>query len=982
MNRIRRWNRWRFAAAAVLLAAAPVAAQEYRGNLFVEVKDDAGKPVAGAELTLAGGDFSRASTTGADGKARFVRLEPGAYRLTASAKGFAKVTVEQVDVATFQSASLQVRLTPESQLSQTVTVTAESPLLDQRRMGTATVLTQDEVSQIPTSRDPWAVLSTVPGVTTDRVNVAGNEAGQQSNFVGNGDDGTNTTWVMDGVEFTDLGAVGSSPTYFDFNTFEEIGFVTGGADVDQANGGARLNFTTKQGTNEFSGNLRLWYTSKGLQSDVKTITQPEGVVVTPPDPETFFPGNNLPPNNQVNEVFEKNVSFGGPILKDKIWYWVGFGQNDIDNQVANVSDKTKLKNTTAKIHGQVGARWNWKLFYSNGNKAKDGRGAAVTRPAETTWIQKGPTPIYTAYASALINPNWDLSLQAGHVDGKFSLTPKGGLDAQIFNDENNVWSGSYLLYDTVRPQDQFVVRGSNFFDTAGWEHEVKYGYRYKKTTVESLSKWSNLDNFVYSASYVYLYRERDYAVDMEHVNAWVGDTVTKGNWAVTAGLSYTEQQGKNTPADVAAVGLCPTCLPGVSYAGGSEVFTWKDVSPRVGATYTFDTRKRLLLRANYAQYVDQLYVSDINYDNPAASYAYLVHAFADANDNRKVDPGEFSTDCADALGGSVVACDPTLFADRIDPDYEAPRVREFIFGAEVELARDFTIAANILWRNRDRDRWIEGNLDGRPVAAAGPLYDVPHFEATGELRPIDASFYDCSATVSGTFPDGTPYSEPFCTLSPAGELLTNDGSPSFLTNRPGYEQRYKGLEITATKRLSNRWMLRGYVAVNDWTQEFSGTQGISDPTNFQGGTTEPGGEVSIPSVGSGTKDGVWLGTSRWQANVNGLYQLPRDMTLSGNLYVRQGYGIPYMHRASGKDVQIGEIGDARYDTLWTFDLGFAKNVKLQKGGVLELRADMFNVFDRNTVLSQKPRVNSAGNTNAITETLSPRIIRVGASLNF
>ena len=42
MNRIRRWNRWRFAAAAVLLAAAPVAAQEYRGNLFVEVKDELG----------------------------------------------------------------------------------------------------------------------------------------------------------------------------------------------------------------------------------------------------------------------------------------------------------------------------------------------------------------------------------------------------------------------------------------------------------------------------------------------------------------------------------------------------------------------------------------------------------------------------------------------------------------------------------------------------------------------------------------------------------------------------------------------------------------------------------------------------------------------------------------------------------------------------------------------------------------------------
>jgi hypothetical protein len=972
MDRTRRWNRWRFAAAAVLLAAAPVAAQEYRGNLFVEVRDDAGKPVAGAELTLSGNDFARTSTTGEDGKSRFVRIEPGAYRLTASAKGFAKVTIERVDVATFQSAAIQVRLTPESQLNQTVTVTAESPLLDQRRTGTATVLTQDEVSQIPTSRDPWSVLSTVPGVTTDRVNVAGNEAGQQSNFVGNGDDGTNTTWVMDGVEFTDLGAVGSSPTYFDFNTFEEIGFYTGGADVDQANGGARLNFTTKQGTNELSGNLRLWYTSKGLQSDVQDVDQPANVnTAVNPDP-----------NNQINEVFEKNISLGGPIVKDKVWYWVGFGQNDIDNQVANVSDKSKLKNTTAKIHGQAGSRWSWKLFYANGNKTKDGRGAATTRPPETTWLQKGPTPIYTAYVGALVNPNWDVSAQVGHVDGKFSLTPKGGLDAQIINDANNNWSGSYLLYDTKRPQDQVVLRGSNFFDTGGWEHEVKYGYRYKKTTVESFSKWSNLDFFVYSGAYVYLYRERDYAVDMKHTNAWVGDTVTKGNWAITGGLSYTDQRGHNTAADVADAGICPTCLPGVTVAEGSEVFSWKDVSPRLGATYTFDTRKRLLLRANYAQYVDQLYVGDVNYDNPAASYAYVTQPWADLNANGQVDAGEFSTDCLDAVNSSVPPCDPASFADKIDPNFEAPRVREFVLGGEVELARDFTIAANILLRTRDRERWIQGNLDGRPVASSGPLYDVPHFQATGQLRPIDPSFYDCSTLATGTFPDGTPYAEPVCSLTPAGEALTTEGAPSFLTNKPGYEQRYKGLEITATKRLSNRWMLRGYVAVNDWTQHYSGTQGISDPTNFQGGTTEQGGDVSVPSVGSGTKDGVWLGTSHWQLNVNGLYQLPRDMTISGNLYARQGYGIPYIDRVGAKDVQIGGISDRRYDTLWTFDLGFAKNVTLKKGGVLELRADLFNVFDQNTVLSRKPRADQPGNTNAITETLSPRILRFGASLNF
>jgi hypothetical protein len=176
-------------------------------------------------------------------------------------------------------------------------------------------------------------------------------------------------------------------------------------------------------------------------------------------------------------------------------------------------------------------------------------------------------------------------------------------------------------------------------------------------------------------------------------------------------------------------------------------------------------------------------------------------------------------------------------------------------------------------------------------------------------------------------------------------------------------------------------MLRGFVSWNKWTQHFSGTAGISDPTNYEGGTTAQNGDVSVPSVGSGTKDGVWLGTSTWQFNVNGLYQLPYGMSLSGNLYGRQGYGIPYIDRNGPKDVQIGGITDRRYDDLYTLDLKFAKLFKLQ-GATVELSGELFNALNANTVLSQKVRVDQPTNVDAITENLSPRILRFGASISF
>ena len=99
------------------------------------------------------------------------------------------------------------------------------------------------------------------------------------------------------------------------------------------------------------------------------------------------------------------------------------------------------------------------------------------------------------------------------------------------------------------------------------------------------------------------------------------------------------------------------------------------------------------------------------------------------------------------------------------------------------------------------------------------------------------------------------------------------------------------------------------------------------------------------------------------------------------MYGREGYGIPYMDRSGTKDVQIGQISDRRYEDLWTVDLGIGKVINL-KAGTLELRGEIFNLLDSDTILSRKVRVDQPTNTDAITENLSPQILRLGASFNF
>src|SRR4029450_1295167 len=150
-------------------------------------------------------------------------------------------------------------------VAETVTVLGVSPIVDTRASGTATNFTASELNAIPTSRDPWALLRTVPGVMVDRVNIAGNETGQQSNFQSKGTRPQDAVWTMDGVVVTDMAAIGASPTYFNYDNFEEVRVSTAGQDLKQPTGGVGLNLVIKRGTNQFRGNARGYFTHDSLE---------------------------------------------------------------------------------------------------------------------------------------------------------------------------------------------------------------------------------------------------------------------------------------------------------------------------------------------------------------------------------------------------------------------------------------------------------------------------------------------------------------------------------------------------------------------------------------------------------------------------------------------------------------------------------------------------------------------------------------------
>src|SRR6185503_19729174 len=180
--------------------------------------------------------------------------------------GFKTVVNEDIIVTVGFSAQVNAQM-PISNVQETILVTGESPIVDTRETGTKQTFTNELLQSIPSARDPWVILQQTAGIAMDRENVGGNMSGQQSNYVSRGGNPTNNKWSLDGVDITDMAATGASPTYYDFDMFEEMSISTGGVDVTQQTGGVGINLVTKSGTDRFKGSSRFYETNKRFESN-------------------------------------------------------------------------------------------------------------------------------------------------------------------------------------------------------------------------------------------------------------------------------------------------------------------------------------------------------------------------------------------------------------------------------------------------------------------------------------------------------------------------------------------------------------------------------------------------------------------------------------------------------------------------------------------------------------------------------------------
>lgn len=986
-------------ALAFLAVGTALYAQQLTGTIYGNVTDESGARLPGVSVTLSGGGAPQTVTTDSRGEFRFLNLAPlDHYSITYELSGFVKVTKTNVAVSigvnSQQSVSLKL-----AKVEANVTVRAEAPLLETRKVATGAVVDQEQLKEIPTARDPWVILQTIPGVLTDRMNIGGNQSGQQSGFYAKGALGNQSTFNLDGVNITDMAALGSSGTYYDFDSFEEIQATTGGSDITAQTPGVQLNLVTKRGTNDVHGSARDFLARQKWQSknaSAEFLSQSAG--------------NNIPP--RIDTVQDYGVEVGGPIWRDHLWAWGAYGRNQVDLITSTgATDKTTLEDANLKLNFQATEGTSVTASYTQGDKIKLGRNASVTRPTSVeAWNQSGahgnPSALDKIEVSQVVSSNLFLTASYAYFRGGFQLVPGSGFGVNNVyqNATDGVWHNGFYGEVIERPLHNVGGNGSFFFNTGAAGNELKFGFNYRKAGTATVTSWPGngnygvLNGFGVGVDAAWLTRPGAGRETANYYNAYLGDTISIGNLTANFGIRYDVQSGFNQAGSAPANPTIPDILPAMTSAAQAEAFKWKNWEPRVGLTYALGAARKIVLKASYARFADQLGAGTIAVTN-ANGIAGALYYWNDKDGNKVITRDELDftkpPGCSACLPGmqSFYGFDPKnpaspTSANQIDPNLKAGKTDEVVAGVDFEVLPEFVVGADYTHRKyTDPRRSRKIGLTTANFVLCTPAVNI--------RCPANGVF-------SGTTSDGTSFSFPLYTLAkgtvvPAGNITEN---------RPDYNTTYDGIELTMQKRLSNKWMVRGNFGYQNWKQS-NGTAGCFDPNNLLDGTygaSCPGSDIMVgPSgTGSGAFGNVFV-NSKWSFNIAGLYQLPWGFNAGANFYGRQGYPrLQWVNYSStgdglgGRNILISPLDRLRYSNVYDLDARIEKVIEIRPLSIA-LSIDVFNVTNQGTVLQRQGRAATCttsatkgtcatltNNTlfNYITEIQSPRVVRAGARVSF
>jgi len=1002
-----------FVVCAVLALAATARAQQQTGEIFGKATDQSGAIMPGVTVTASSPVLLQplVAVTSETGTYRFPQVPIGTYSVTFELSGFRTVVRENIRIEIGFSAQINTEMAIGA-LTETLEVTATSPLVDIKDTGRSTRFNQDALQSIPTARDPWVMIEQSAGVAMDRQNVGGSMSGQQSNFVARGASMFEQKWNLDGVDITDMNATGGSPVYFDFDAFEEMQVSTGGNDVTMQSPGVAVNIVTKSGTDKYKGSARYYVTDQAFESvNLTDALRTAGATS----------------GNPIQNIKDWGGEMGGPIAAGKAWFWGSWGRQDVgvgvngfyqaspacqqlkadlranplSHSVTDAwdclnTDLTELKTGNGKLNAAVSKHNTASFYFNYAGKIRNARDGSDTRPIETTYRQGGVTDTSlgsTAWKTGvpktykwsdrhIFSDRFMMEAQYAHVGNNFALDfhDPSLANVQIWYDQNTgAYQRSYLGQQIVRPTDSVDLTG-NYFLTGvlGGDNAIKFGFKYRNDEAYTGTHYGGNAYAVFSNGAPYqAWIMRDSVTDyfLHNRNAYFQDTWTRGPLTINVGVRFDYQTDYAAGATVGQVpfygqttqyGQIFNQLPAVTFGGYTPTSAFKDFSPRAGLSYELTADGKNVVKFNFSRYVSQIGGNTTGYlSNPynPVKVTEVDYPWTDLNGDSLVQTNEIDMRGAPAFATAGYDYNNPLVmttTGTTDANITSPKTTEFLVTFDHQVMSDLAVSASYIYRKYTNFTWTN-----RPGLTANDW-------TAKTYTP------NCATAPSGALCQPVPY------YAPNFQMPVN----TVVTNQPDYYRTFNGIELAARKRMSQNWQMNTSFSYNNAKQFYPtpasyGPQYASDPTNI---TFYNDAQYAQQSTSSGL-DNVFVNTP-WIYRLSGSYTMPwSKVNVAGFYNTRAGYPFEQIVQttsrgggAAAAGILLNPIGDTRLPAFQEVDFRVDKPFTF---GTAKITAsmDVFNLLNQNTILAENRTQNSA-TANTIKNILSPRIIRFGARITF
>lgn len=870
------------------------------------------------------------TVTDSQGYYRLPQLPVGLYKISFAISGFDTLVREEIKINLGMTTKLNITMEAAA-IEKTVTVVGKAPTVDVETTSLGVVLDQRIIKNIPSNREFTNVFEMAPGVVSDGGRPSSHGATVRDNI-----------FNLDGVSVSspESGVYGSIQVGYEIA--EEFQVQTGGHSAEY--GGVRgslINMITKSGGNQFSGEVNFYLRNKSLQSDNTAGTPLEGRF------------------NGTNYDYDTTAQLGGPIIKDKLWFFANYSQTYSETFVSgypydkaeNVPDDYGKKFPSLKLSYQISPAMKLVGSWNGWWSMRNNRSASMYRNEESTWKADFRSQTFNLAYSFQINDNMIFTARAASAIANLDYLAKNKLPSYYEND-TRYYSGS-MGNDNIseRGRAQYLSNFTYFVDNFGGRHEFKTGIEYSSTWMNTKHVYNkdprNGIGYLLYTNHGAAYRGRDYEnytslSQFDSIGFFIQDrwNPTK-KLTLNIGLRFDHQEAK-VPAQ--GEERVPFVYKGVTYdARVREAFKpviWNNISPRFGLSYDVTGDAKTAFKINYGRYYLQgltSYIDSVNPNGDVIKYYNL------------------NPDWSLASMYSFFATSAT----KIDPNLKTPYTDELIIGIERELFPNVSFSLNYI-RKWDRD-----SIEDLIVEALDQ-------EAIKEGRFV-WSGYD-PVTVSD------PFNGSQITFYNQNSSLV--AQSAYITNPEAAKRDYDGIEVVLERRFSDNWqLLASYI--------YSKSRGLIG-TDYDEST---GGSAFFNNPNSHTNAlGRLPGERRHQFKLIGSYLAPFGISCS--VYYRGFSGARYTRLVRSNDLGLNlvqgsvtiyaeERGSRGLPFVHQLDMRLEKEFRIKGAITLGIIADAFNILNSNTATGLESVSSSPSIVfGKIVGIVNPRIFKLGARVRF